>query len=91
MSAIDIDSILREVCERLAPIDKAPCSAGEREAAEWIAARLERAGVADVLLEDEPSWSTFPPTGPRLGLRERLPLVLRTASERSRRPVPAWR
>ena len=68
MSAIDIDSILREVCERLAPIDKAPCSAGEREAAEWIAARLERAGVADVLLEDEPSWSTFPPTGVALGL-----------------------
>jgi len=36
---------LREVCEQLAPIDKTACSPGEREAAEWIAARLRTAGV----------------------------------------------
>jgi Zn-dependent M28 family amino/carboxypeptidase len=52
----------REVCERLAPIDTTACSPGEREAAEWIAARLRRAGVAEVALEEEPSWGGAPPT-----------------------------
>jgi hypothetical protein len=64
----DVEATLREVCEHLAPIDKTPCSSGEREAAEWIAERLRRAGVADVALEDEPSWGTFPPTALALGL-----------------------
>lgn len=62
------EATLREVCERLAPIDKTPCSPGEREAAEWIAARLRRAGASEVALEDEPSWGTFPPTALVLGL-----------------------
>ncbi len=62
------EATLREVCEHLAPIDKTPCSPGEREAAEWIAARLQRAGVAEVALEDEPSWGTFPPTALALGV-----------------------
>jgi hypothetical protein len=62
------EATLREVCERLAPIDKTPCSPGEREAAEWIAARLRRAGASEVALEDEPSWGTFPPTALALGL-----------------------
>jgi hypothetical protein len=63
----EVEATLREVCERLAPIDKSPCSPGEREAAEWIAARLRAAGVDEVALEDEPSWGTFPPTGVALG------------------------
>lgn len=62
------EATLREVCEHLAPIDKTPCSPGEREAAEWIAARLRRAGASEVALEDEPSWGTFPPTALALGL-----------------------
>jgi Peptidase family M28 len=45
----------------LAPIDTTPCSPGERRAAEWLAERFRAAGVADVALEDEPSWGTFPP------------------------------
>jgi hypothetical protein len=68
MSATAVESTLREVCEHLAPIDKTPCSPGEREAAEWIAARFERAGAAEVALEDEPSWGTFPPTSLALGV-----------------------
>ncbi|HEX4563372.1 MAG TPA: hypothetical protein VH115_02860, partial [Solirubrobacteraceae bacterium] len=57
----------REVVERLAPLDRTPCSAGEREAAEWLAQRLRAVEGVDVELEDEPSWGTFPPTGFALG------------------------
>jgi hypothetical protein len=62
-----LDGLLREVVETLAPIDRTPCSAGERAAAEWVAARL-LASDAGVTLEDEPSWGTFPPTATGLGL-----------------------
>jgi Zn-dependent M28 family amino/carboxypeptidase len=62
-----LERTLREVCERLAPIDRTPCSPGERKAAEWIAARLRTAGIADVTLEEEPSWGGSPPTLVALG------------------------
>jgi hypothetical protein len=62
-----LERTLREVCERLAPIDTTPCSPGEREAAEWIAERLRTAGVAEVALEEEPSWGGSPPTLVALG------------------------
>ena len=62
-----VQRTLREVCERLAPIDTTPCSPGEREAAEWIAGRLGMAGVAEVALEQEPSWGGSPPTLVALG------------------------
>jgi Peptidase family M28 len=62
-----LDGLLREVVETLAPIDRTPCSAGERAAAEWVAARL-LASDAGVALEDEPSWGTFPPTATGTGL-----------------------
>jgi Peptidase family M28 len=52
---------LREVVERLARIERPPCSPGERKAAEWLAERFRAAGVDDVALEAEPSWGTFPP------------------------------
>ncbi|MBI4896891.1 MAG: M28 family peptidase [Actinobacteria bacterium] len=53
-------NVLREVVETLAPIDKTPCSPGERQAAEWIAERFRAAECARVDLEDEPSWGPFP-------------------------------
>ncbi len=59
---------IEEVVERLAPLDRTPCSRGEREAAEWLAARLRRIEGVEVALEDEPSWGTFPPTATALGL-----------------------
>lgn len=62
-----LDPLLREVVETLAPIDRTPCSAGERAAAEWVATRL-LASDAGVELEDEPSWGTFPPTATGAGL-----------------------
>ncbi len=63
-----LESVLREVVETLAPLDRTPCSPGEREAAEWLAARMRAVAGVDVTLEDEPSWGTFPPTAVALGL-----------------------
>jgi acetylornithine deacetylase/succinyl-diaminopimelate desuccinylase-like protein len=58
---------LREVVETLAAMHRPPCSPGERQAAEWLAARLRRAGAASVELEDEPSWGQFPPLTTAIG------------------------
>lgn len=63
-----LEGVLREVVERLAVLDRTPCSAGERQAAEWLAARLGRVEGVDVELEQESSWGTFPPTVVGLGL-----------------------
>jgi len=62
-----LEGTLREVVETLAPIDRTPCSPGERQAADWLAARLRALDGVDVALEDEPSWGTFPPTATGLG------------------------
>jgi hypothetical protein len=63
-----LEGVLREVVETLAALDRTPCSPGERQAAEWLAARLRSVrGVHAVELEDEPSWGTFPPTATGLG------------------------
>src|SRR2546429_4894161 len=64
----ELEATLREVVERLAPLERTPCSPGEREAAEWLAERFRRIPGVEVALEDEPSWGTFPPTGTALGL-----------------------
>ena len=59
---------MREVVETLAVIDRPPCSAGERAAAEWLAERMRAIGGVEVQLEDEPSWGTFAPTVTGLGV-----------------------
>jgi hypothetical protein len=66
--AAALDRVLHEVVETLARIERAPCSPGEREAAQWLAQRLGAVDGVDVALEDEPSWGTFPPTATGLGL-----------------------
>jgi hypothetical protein len=71
-----LEGTLREVVETLAPIDRTPCSPGERQAADWLAARLGAIAGVDVALEDEPSWGTFPPTATGLGLLGILGAVL---------------
>jgi Peptidase family M28 len=63
-----LEETLREVVETLAAIDRPPCSPGERQAAEWLAARLRAVGGTEVALEDEPSWGIFAPTVTGLGL-----------------------
>lgn len=79
-----LEATLREVVETLCALDRSPCGPGEREAAEWIARRLRTAGVADVTLEDEPSWGPFPATIAALGALHVLGATLVLA----RRPVP---
>jgi len=66
--AAALDRVLHEVVETLAGIERAPCSRGEREAAQWLARRLGAVDGVEVALEDEPSWGTFPPTATGLGL-----------------------
>jgi hypothetical protein len=68
VSAPPVEATLREVVETLAPLDRTPCSPGERAAAEWLYARLGSVDGVQVQLEDEPSWGTFPPTSAGLGL-----------------------
>jgi hypothetical protein len=65
---LSLEAILREVVQALAPIDRTPCSPGEREAAQWLARRLRAVPGVQVALEDEDSWGTFPPTATGLGL-----------------------
>jgi Peptidase family M28 len=59
---------LHEVVERLAPLERTPCSPGERDAAEWLLARMRQIAGVEVRLEEEPSWGPFPPTATALGL-----------------------
>ena len=81
-----LETTLREVVETLAPIDRTPCSPGERQAAEWLAARLRAVAGVEVALEDEPSWGIFPPTATGLGLlgMAAAALVLRAPARRGR-------
>ena len=78
-----LDAVLREVVETLAPIDRTPCSPGERQAAEWLAARLSEVGQFSVSLEEEPSWGTFPPNATGLGLLGVAGAVLVLAGRRA--------
>jgi hypothetical protein len=72
----DLLATLHEVVERLAPIDRTPCSPGERAAAEWLASRLEAAGAGPVALEQEPSWGLFQPQVTALGVLGALSCAL---------------
>jgi hypothetical protein len=71
-----IEATLREVVEALAPIERAPCSPGERQAAEWLATRLRAVEGVRVELEDEPSWGIFQPTLTGLGIAGMLAAAL---------------
>src|SRR3954451_12458937 len=51
-------AVLRDDITHLAAIDRLPCSVGEREAAEWIAARLRESG-ARVTVDEEPVHGTY--------------------------------
>ena len=55
-----MERVLREVVETLAPLDRTPCSSGERAAALWLAERLRAVGTGPVTIEQESSWGPFP-------------------------------
>ncbi len=74
--AAAIETTLREVVEALAPIERSPCSPGERQAAEWLATRLGQVDGLHVALEDEPSWGIFQPTLTALGAAGMLAATL---------------
>jgi hypothetical protein len=78
-----IEATLREVVEALAPIERTPCSPGEREAAEWLAERLRQVAGVQVALEDEPSWGIFQPTLTGLGVAGMLAAVLTLSGRRA--------
>ncbi len=71
-----IEATLREVVEVLAPLDRTPCSPGERRAAEWLAERMARVPGVRTELEDEPSWGIFQPTLTGLGVAGTLAAAL---------------
>jgi Peptidase family M28 len=75
--------LLREVVDTLAPLDRTPCSPGERRAAEWLFGRLGAWDGVAVELEPEPSWGTFPPTATGLGLTGMLAAALVLGGRRS--------
>jgi hypothetical protein len=78
-----LEGVLREVVETLAVLDRTPCSPGERQAAEWLAARMGSVAGVEVALEEEPSWGTFPPTATMLGALGAAGAVLVLARRRA--------
>lgn len=77
-----IEATLREVVETLAALDRTPCSPGEREAAEWLQARMSKMAGVEVDLEAEPSWGPFPPTSLGLALTGALGAFLTLRNRR---------
>lgn len=56
---VDLDDLAATIAA-LAPIERPPCSDGEREAGEWIARRLEAAGCT-VTIDEEQAFAEFAP------------------------------
>jgi Peptidase family M28 len=77
-----IQRTLHEVIELLAGLDRTPCSAGERQAAQWLGRRIGSLEGVEVDLEDEDSWGTFAPTATGLGLLGVLASILVLAGRR---------
>src|SRR5947209_5533039 len=76
------EATLREVVETLAAIERAPGSAGEREAADWLAARLRKAGC-EVALEEEAAWGGYLQVAAILGLLASAGAVLALRGRRA--------
>ena len=72
----------RQLIETLARLERLPCSPGEREAAEWIARRLEAAGC-EVAVEEETARGRYAPTIAGLGLVAALASALCVAGRRA--------
>lgn len=78
---------LREVVERLAPLERKPGSPGEAQAADWLAGRLRAAGARDVVVEPA---GYRPGYAPLIGAGTALAAVAGVAAlRRGRRHLPA--
>lgn len=73
----------RELIETLAALERRPCSPGERQAAEWIAHRLEAAGCDQVAVEEEVARGRYAPTIAALGLAGAVASALCVAGRRA--------
>ena len=71
-----VEATLREVVSALAPIERPPCSPGERQAAEWLADRFTRAGCTDVRLEEEAAYPRYLDTIAGIGVLAGVGAVL---------------
>jgi Peptidase family M28 len=76
------EATLREVVEALAPIERPPCSEGERRAAEWLAGRFRAAG-ARAEIESGRGYGTFPPTLLAIGALTGVSAVLALRGRRA--------
>ena len=76
---------MRETIEHLARLERAPCSEGEREAAEWIAERLRSAGLEARIEEELVHDSFYKP----LGLLAAIGAAAGVAALRGRRRLGA--
>jgi hypothetical protein len=74
---------LREVVEALTPIERPPCSEGERRAAEWLVERLRAAGVAGAEIEEERGYGPFPPNLMAVGAQAVAGAVLALGGRRA--------
>jgi hypothetical protein len=72
----------RQLIETLARLERPPCSPGEREAAEWIARRLEAAGC-EVAVEEEVARGRYAPTIAGLGAAAAVASALCVAGRRA--------
>ena len=76
--------LLREVVEALAPLERLAGSEGERQAAEWIAERLERAGAQRVAVDSERFHDGFAGMLGNLAAAAAASGAIATAGRRSR-------
>jgi hypothetical protein len=81
-------AILREVVEALAPIEREAGSPGEREAAEWIQARLMKAGL-EARVEEEQYAEGWPVQHAALAAAGAAASALGTSRRRSLRALSA--
>lgn len=78
---------MREVVERLAPIERAAGAPGEKEAADWIVERLRATGAQNARVEEEPFYGGYPRLHAKLSAVGVGAAVAGLASRRLRGPA----
>jgi Zn-dependent M28 family amino/carboxypeptidase len=89
MRPLTEEATLRDVVETLAPIERRPGSPGERQAAEWILGRFERAGCSSARIEEEQFLHGYAPLIGSLTGAGTLAGALALSSKRARHTAAA--